>query len=259
MAVLADLKVLITRPESQALTLANQIETLGGKPTLLPCITIADPPNLSSLIKASQELNRFDMAIFISPNAVQKALLFLHQYWPQLPTQLKIGCVGQGTAQALAEHEIKVDFYPKARFNSDELLALPELQNVAGKHIVIFKGLGGKEQLADSLQQRGAYVYNAITYQRLKPQLDIAPLLAQWQTGNISIVISTSQEALTNLYQLLGNEGKVLLQQTPMLVISPVMEHYAKQLGINRVIVADNATDQAIIAALTQYRKQLNG
>ncbi|MDF2866770.1 MAG: Uroporphyrinogen synthase [Gammaproteobacteria bacterium] len=258
-AELENCKVLVTRPEPQAKDLARHIQALGGIPVLLPCIIITPAHDLQSLIQAAETLNSFDIAIFISPNAVDKVVPVLKKYWPVLPKHLKIACVGEGTARTLANYQITVDFYPKAHFNSEELLTLPELQNIAGKHIVLFKGEGGKPLLADTLQQRGANIHKAIAYRRSCPEIDIEPLLTRWQNAEIEIIVSTSQEALDNFIRLIGKRGEMLLQHTALLVISPAMEQAAKQLGLNKIILAENATDQAIIAALIQYRKQLNG
>lgn len=258
-AELVNCKILITRPEPQAEKLAACIQMLGGNPILLPCIIITAPDSLTSLIQATEQLNSFDIAVFISPNAVDKTLPLLRRSWPILPKHLKIACVGAGTAKALANYQITVDFYPKARFNSEELINLSELKNIAGKRIVLFKGEGGKPLLADTLQQRGATVYKAIAYKRACPRINIEPLLKRWESAAIDIIVSTSQEALNNFIRLIGKRGRILLQNTPLLVISPSMEQAAKQLGLTKIILAENATDQAIITSLIQYRKQLNG
>jgi uroporphyrinogen-III synthase len=258
-AELANLKILVTRPESQAKDLARQIQVGGGIPLLLPCIMIAEADDITSLSGAAATLDRFDMAIFISPNAVEKSMAILKKTWPSLPKDLRIGCIGEGTAQSLANNQITVDFYPKTHFNSEELLALPELHNIAGKRIVLFKGEGGKPLLADTLELRGAIIYNAICYKRSCPKVNIEPLLNYWQNDGIDVVISTSQEALNNLIEITGKQGQRLLRKTPLLVISPTMAETAKQLQFKTIISANNATDQAIMTALIQYRKQLNG
>jgi uroporphyrinogen-III synthase len=256
---LSGLSILITRPQPQAQLLANTVVALGAKPLVLPCVAIAPPPDLSQLARASQCIADYDMAIFISPSAVESSYPYLLQYSANLPQSLKVGCIGEGTAHALARLQIKVDFYPKPRFNSEELLALPELQNVSGKRIAIFKGVGGKPLLTDTLQARGAKVDEVISYQRLCPTVEVDDIMAYWHQQGINVVIATSQETLTNLLQILPESGQDLLKLTPLMVISPAMEQLAKQLQFKTVIVAENATEQAIVASLIQHRKEING
>lgn len=256
---LNNLQILVTRPPAQSKLLAEHIKALGATPIVFPCLEIGDSPDPLTFEQAIKSLAKFDIVIFISPTAVNQASATIHKFWHQLPAHTQISCIGEGTANALKAQQIKVDFYPKARFNSEALLNMPQFQQVVGKQIAIVKGMGGKSLLADTLVQRGAAVHNIIAYQRLCPQTNIQPLLTHWQTASIDIIISTSNEALFNLKHLLGAINFNLLQKTPLLVISPAMETTAKQLGIRTIVVAKNATEQAIIAALIQYKEQLNG
>jgi len=254
-AELKDYKVLITRPEPQAMSLAERVQKLGGIAIIFPCIAIVEPTEKQDLLQIIAKLSEFDLAIFISPTAVEKAMPLVRHIWPN---SLKVGCIGEGTAHSLAKHQIKVDFYPKQRFNSEELLALAELQAIRGKKVVLFKGEGGKLVLEETLKLRGAEVHNAIVYARARPDVAVSPILVRWQREQFNVVVSTSQEAFMNLLTLLGEKGFALLQNTPLLVISEAMALAAKQAGLDQVILADNATDEAIINALRQQRKRLN-
>ena len=66
---------------------------------------------------------------------------------------------GPGTAEALADAGIANVRIPATTFDSDGLLALPELASTSqGKRVLIFRGDGGREQLGDTLRARGAEV-----------------------------------------------------------------------------------------------------
>jgi uroporphyrinogen-III synthase len=53
-----------------------------------------------------------------------------------------------------------------AREDSEGLLALPQLQVVAQRRIVLVKGPGGRELIADTLRERGAEVIEFNCYRR---------------------------------------------------------------------------------------------
>ena len=155
-APLSGVRVLITRPRAQAEVLAGAIRREGGEPLVWPLIDIQpvrDPARLDATLAT---LDRFDLAIFISPNAVQQALARIAQLGRSWPPALAIAAIGNGTAQALAAHGLAAAIVPRARFDSEGLLAEPALQSVPGRRIVILRGEGGREQLADTLRARGA-------------------------------------------------------------------------------------------------------
>src|SRR3990167_7545431 len=118
-----------------------------------------------------------------------------------LPPALKIATVGQGSAKALHELGIAEVIAPAEHFDSEGLLALPELQNVAGWRVLILRGDGGRELLGDTLRARGATVEYAACYRRSKPQQDIAALIDAVPDA----LTVTSSEALDHLWQMLGD------------------------------------------------------
>ncbi|HKC30457.1 MAG TPA: uroporphyrinogen-III synthase, partial [Burkholderiales bacterium] len=137
--------ILITRPRGQAQGLAKLIEAAGGRAILFPAIEIQDVP--------LRKLAEFDLAIFVSPTAVKRALAAMK--WPQ---RAKAAALGRGTQRELERHGIKGIIAPDSGADSEALLAVPELQRVAGRRIVILRGEGGRSLLGDTLAARGAHV-----------------------------------------------------------------------------------------------------
>jgi len=152
---LAGLKIAVTRPRDQAARLARHIEQAGGIPLLFPLLDIAPAQDQRVLREQISRLAEFDLAIFISPNAVQYGMAAIRAAG-ELPQKLKIATVGQGSAKALRELGIAEVIAPAERFDSEGLLALPELQHVAGWRVLILRGDGGRELLGDTLRARGA-------------------------------------------------------------------------------------------------------
>ena len=136
--------ILVTRPAHQADNLCRLIESEGGKAIRFPVLEILDPDNLDALDATIDRLDAFDIAIFISPNAVQKAVnrVRSQREWPK---NLHIAAVGRSSAKALDKLGLPTDIFPKTRFNSEALLELKQMQDVQGKKIVIFRGEGGRE------------------------------------------------------------------------------------------------------------------
>lgn len=244
---LSDTGILVTRASHQAEPLCNLIKAHGGRVVFFPVVEIQP---LQSTVLISSICNS-DIIIFISPNAVHCGLAALNKH-SQLSGK-KIAAVGKATARALKAEGIVVDIMPLGESDSEALLAHPGLQQVMGKTVVIVRGVGGRPLLGDTLLKRGAQLSYAEVYQRRCPTADSTPLLNQW--SKIQVVTSTSINMLNNLILLMGEKGLPLLKRTPLLVISSRMLQSAKALGFQQIILANGASDQAILATLCQWKQ----
>ncbi|MEQ1668819.1 MAG: uroporphyrinogen-III synthase, partial [Sulfuriferula sp.] len=191
--------ILVTRPAHQAAELAEQIRAANGKPVIFPVLEILDTADLAPLYDLIDRLDAVDMAIFISPNAVNKAMNLIKSR-RTMPETLQIAAIGRGSSRELKHFGIEKIIAPSARFDSENLLEMPELQEVAGKRIVIFRGDGGRELLGDTLTERGALIEYAECYRRSRPDVNAGNLMRQWSRNEINAVTITSSEGLRNLY-----------------------------------------------------------
>jgi uroporphyrinogen-III synthase len=230
--------IVVTRPRELAQSLAALIEAAGGTPILFPAIAIealAAPPAL-------RELQRFDLAIFVSPSAVQTVMTQLRS----LPRGLRVAAVGAGTRRELEKHAIDDVIAPTTLADSEALLALPELFQVKGKRIVILRGQGGRSLLGDTLLERGARVEYAECYRRVVPRNDPAGLIAAWQRGEVHAVSVSSGEGLENLLAMLGKTGEGCVQRTPLFVPHARVAAQAARLGVREAVLAGPGDDEMI-------------
>jgi uroporphyrinogen-III synthase len=246
---LTGLKVVVTRPRDQAVELAQRIEHAGGVPLLFPLLDIAPVQDTRVLHEQIARLPQFDLAIFISPNAVRYGMAAICAAG-ELPPKLKIATVGQGSARALRESGIADVIAPAERFDSEGLLALPELQNVSGWHVMIFRGDGGRELLGNTLRERGATVEYAACYRRSKPQQDIGALVS---AAPDAITVSSS-EALGYLWQMMDGREQAALRDTPLFVPHERIAELARQQGWHQVLLTASG-DDGLLSALAAWNK----
>ena len=235
---LAGLNIVVTRPREQAAQLAQRIEQAGGNAILFPLLEISPVADPQPLLKLVARLSEFNLAIFISPNAVRYGMDAVRAAGT-LSAQLIIATVGQGSAKALRDLGVQETIAPQGRFDSEALLALPELQNVNGWRVVIFRGNGGRELLGDTLKMRGATVEYAECYQRAKPQQDGAALFA----ASPHAVIVTSSEALGYLWDMLDESGRMRLTNVSLFVPHARIAEAAQRLGWHNVIPTAGGDD----------------
>ena len=247
---LLGLGILVTRPREQADGFCRLIEEEGGITHRFPVLEIAPPADDGPLTAVIERLDQFDIAIFVSINAVEWAMRAI-QRRHRLPSSLRLAVIGPSTARALEAFDRTPDLMPPPPYNSESLLALPEMERIAGKRIVIFRGEGGREHLATTLRERGATVEYGEAYRRIRPDHDPAPLLRSWRDGDIQVVTATSNEALLNLVEMVGEEGRRYLLETPLVVVSERNAALARELGFTfEPMVAQEAGDAAMAAAI---------
>jgi len=248
MSLLAGQRVVITRPSGQSENLARLVREAGGEPLCIPAIEIlplADPAPFHAL---ARQLGAFDLAIFVSRNAVRSALGLLDgKPWP---AGLKVATVGQGSREELEQRGFADVIAPAAQSDSEALLALPELAAVRGRRIVIFRGDGGRRLLGDELGKRGASVEYVACYRRVRPEA-VAALDEAW-SRDVDAVTVSSAEGLANFLQMLGEQRTKDLAGTPVFVPHPRVAEEAASRGLKRVIVA-GARDAEVLAALAAY------
>ena len=253
---LDEVTVLVTRPAHQAEKLCHLIEDQGGTALRFPVIEIAEPRDSDKLNTVIGQLNEYNIAIFISPNAVERAyrLVMDHGGWPD---KLKIAAVGKGSAKALEKKGMVVDFFPDQQFNSEALLAMEDMQSVSGKRIVIFRGEGGRELLADTLRSRGARVDYAECYRRVKPDTDASELKKHLSSHAIDVITVTSDEGLQNLYDMVDSSVRPTLLHLPLVVVSERTKKLSQALGFQvPAMVAKNASDDMLVQALINWKQQ---
>ncbi len=200
--------VLVTRPERQADGLVKAIESEGGVAIRFPVIE-ARPVAPAEIIAMTETLQIPDIAILVSANAVRFGLRYAGD--------AAIAVVGPATARSVKQSGRQVDILSPGGFNSEQLLATPELQDVAGKVVRIIRGNGGRELLASTLRERGAIVEYLEVYRRVVPDYDdseVAAIVDRWRAGGVDVVTILSVETLRNLVELLPAEGLEYLGKT---------------------------------------------
>jgi uroporphyrinogen-III synthase len=241
--------VLVTRPLRQAAALTQAIRSAGGAAYVFPALDI-EPVPAGELAAPLAQLAEADIVIFISPNAAEWGMAAIRASGG-LPTAARVFAVGPGTAHALLAHDLTGVITPQGQ-DSEALLALPQLQDVAGRRVVIVRGVGGRALLAETLGARGAEVHFLECYRRTCPQADALPLLTLWQAGGIDAVTITSAEALRNLGALLGEGGSALLMATPLFAPHEKIAEAARGFGIARV-VATPGGDAGLVEGLINW------
>ncbi|WP_170976684.1 uroporphyrinogen-III synthase [Massilia sp. HP4] len=250
--------VIVTRPRAQADGLAQAVRASGRTAEILPLLEIGPVDEPAPLRAALARLHEHAMVVFVSPNAVDAAFSCLDGWPPEVP----LAVVGEGSRAALARHGVAAPRYTihspldAAHSDSEHLLLSLDLAAFAGRRVLIVRGDGGRELLADALRAAGAMVEAVAAYRRSTPVLTqelAARLRALLAQPNDWII--TSSEALRGLAGLVnalepGSEQlRSQFQQQRLVVPHARIAETAHALGLRHVTLTGSG-DARILAAL---------
>lgn len=246
--------VMVTRPEEQARGLLDGIAARGGRSVFAPMITI-QPAGSAEDRARIRALKTWDILIFISKNAADYGVRLIKAEKQSLEAR-QVFAVGVGTAGRLHDLGVRDVTAPRSEFSSEGLLKLSGLsaQAVAGRRVLIVRGVGGRELLAHALQQRGATVEYCEVYERRVPDAPLHDILHSHGIAAPDIVIVTSPEALANLAEKIDQEKLEAMYDVPLMVAGARTAQEADRLGFSlEPVVVDNPGDVAILDALVRW------
>ncbi|AWF79562.1 uroporphyrinogen-III synthase [Microbulbifer sp. A4B17] len=243
-------RILSTRPTQQADNWCALLRSLGAQVDNIPMLgiePIEEQAAIQALKNSILDFDQIDVAIFVSQNAVRFGVDWLEDYWPQLPQGPRFLAIGAATANALKNRGIACEQNGNT-MNSEELLRLPWLQQLDGQRVLIFRGVGGRPLIGETLSERGARIAYCELYQRVLPP-EAASTLAgyKFQPDVISV---HSGETLDNLVACIHQIGRSALFQATLICPSKRVAIQAKGLGFTHCHSALNAGDNAMLETL---------
>ncbi|MCG8414120.1 MAG: uroporphyrinogen-III synthase [Pseudomonadales bacterium] len=251
---LSGLSILVTRPLRQQQSLCEKIAAAGGKPLSFPLIEIAslkESNEIDAAKQAVQDLDQFDVLVFVSSNAAKLGADLINDYWPQFPVGVEVIAIGKTTAETITAQLTCQVVCPDQGSDSEAVLALPGLQTVANKRVGIFRGQGGRELLAATLQERGADVQYIEVYRRVPIPHSAAEISAKLRENSCDVITVHSGESLQILVDQSGDNIKQITL-LPLVVPSQRVARQAQQLGFEKVECANGADDDAMLNTLQQ-------
>jgi uroporphyrinogen-III synthase len=240
--------VLITRPQHQSNHLCELVEQQGWNAIRFPTLEITALSN-DKITQQLKIIDQYHWVIFVSANAVDFARRAKHGNIECFANS-SIIAVGKATEKALLNANLQVALMPKDRFNSEGILATPEMLHVQGKSCLIVRGEGGRETLANELQKRGATVHYLEVYTRQQPVLDSSTVADKLQQGMLDAITITSGDALTNLLAMIDQGLHKQLLNIPLIVVSDRIKALADVLGFIHIAVTKKTGDAAIIETI---------
>lgn len=240
--------VVLTRPVGQATAWARSVRNNGGRPVLLPGLSLHRVSDEALAREALLQALAADVLLFTSPAAVRHAAALA-----PLRTDAYVCSVGPGTARALHRHGVATVAVP-ARQDSEGVLALPGLQALSDLNVALVGAAGGRGLLRQALTQRAHHFVEVHVYRRGAARLSSKHIAAVRALDADDIVLLSSGEALDNLHAGLPADAWQRLQACRLVVSSERLRELAAAAGFRRIAVAPAAGRDDMLAAALHER-----
>lgn len=238
-------RVVITRPASEAQVWADAVQVAGYEPVMFPLLVIERLNDVSGIHKAWHQMAENAAVMFVSGNAVN----FFMQGMPKAtadhapePLRTRAWATGPGTRQALLAHGwpahlIDMPAPGAAQFDSEALWSVVRQQLVPGHKVLVVRGetraislpaeplqqpatgslvaapleqapSAGRDWLAQRIVAAGATPVFCVSYWRCRPALSAENIrFIQGAAGAGAVWLFSSSEALNNLAALFPGEN----------------------------------------------------
>lgn len=246
-------RLLLTRPAEDCAALAQTLAAQGVVSHCMPLLAIEALDETPEQRSAFADLQCYCAVIVVSKPAARIGLQLLAQHGAPTP-DLPWFSVGAATAAVLAEQGLSVHF-PDSGDDSEALLALPALQQAIAApapRVLILRGEGGREFLAERLRSQGVSVDYLPLYRRVLPHYAPGELSRQVRAERLNGLVVSSGQGFEHLLQLAGDDWPALAR-LPLFVPSPRVAEQARAAGAQIVVDCRGASAAALQAALEQF------
>ena len=234
-------RVLITRPTSQAEPWVRALQQAGIDAHALPLIDIAPVSDVSNLVRAWRRLPELTAVMFVSANAVEAFMAAKPPDVAGPPSGVLACSTGSGTTRALIQAgwspEDCIQPAPDASVDSEGLWDRLSAIDWVGRRVLIVRGQEGRSWLMQQWQQAGAQVDVVVAYERRLPswteaEQELARQAVADPAGTLWSL--TSSEAVRHLGQLMPAEAS-LWTASQAVVTHPRIAEAARDIGFGVV------------------------
>ncbi|MFH1907279.1 MAG: uroporphyrinogen-III synthase [Chloroflexota bacterium] len=247
------MKVLITRPRSQADSFANALADAGFEPVYLPVIEIRPVEDLTALDRALARINCYDWVVFTSVNGVE---VVFERLFALTPTPLLMGegqgvrvaAIGPKTAEALQKCGVTPDFVPE-EYVAEAIL--PGLGDLRGCWVLLPRAEIARKALPEAIARAGGVAHEIAVYKTVPAQPDPNGLAAL--KSGVDAVTFTSPSTVENFVEIVRRAGldPLHLPGNPKIAcIGPITQKIAEEAGFVDLVVAEVYTTEGLVKLL---------
>ena len=248
----------MTRSREQAGDLSLLLKAEGAEVSLLPLLELLPPQDWSPVDQAIHQLDRYQWAVFTSPNSVRfffDRVRDLHRDTRAFG-QVAVAAVGESTAQGLRERGLEPDLVP-AIHSQKGLVEAFETIDVHGLEILIPASAIGRTLLDESLAARGAIVRRVVAYENRPPDPGAVDLPLALIEDHLDLFIFASPSSVRHFLVAVGEQRAMdQLARRHIACIGPTTAAAVRELGLEVSVQPEESNVPALVKAICDmYRR----
>ncbi len=240
-------RILVTRAEQDAGSLADLLELAGAQPIAAPTIAFEPPEDVAPLddVLLRAVGDEFAWIVFATPRAVNAFGERMKAHGVQAPLPAKIGAVGPSTVAALEVLGFRADFMP-IEFTSKELAAT--FPKGEGK-VLLPRADIAPPDLEEGLASRGWMPIRVTAYRTVHPAALPDEARLALSHGWVDALAFTSASTVRGFVRMAGG-AEAVPNEAKVACIGPVTAEAAGLAGLQVDAVAEPHTIEGLVEAL---------
>jgi uroporphyrinogen III methyltransferase / synthase len=247
--------IVITRARAQAQRFAQLLEAAGARVLQAPTIVIEPPASWELLDAALGALDSFIWVVFTSVNGVamvDRRLSARGLAWAAIARK-RVAAIGPATAEALAEHGVRVELVP-AEYRAEALVEGLRRVVGPGDRVLLPRAKETRDVLVVELRRLGVAVTEVPAYQTRRIEDGVVRLREALASGSVDAVTFTSSSTARNFAeQFSADERSAWRGRITVASIGPITAATAAEYGLSTDVMPSEYTIPALARALADY------
>ncbi len=247
--------IVVTRARAQAQRFAQLLEAAGARVLQAPTIVIEPPASWELLDTALAALDSFTWVVFTSVNGVamvDRRLTARGLAWAAIARK-RVAAIGPATAEALAEHGVRVELVP-AEYRAEALVEGLRRVVGPGDRVLLPRAKETRDVLVVELRRLGVAVTEVPAYQTRRVEDGVGRLREALASGSVDAVTFTSSSTARNFAeQFSDDERSAWRGRIAVASIGPITAATAAEYGLSTDVMPSEYTIPALARALADY------
>ncbi|MBI2156317.1 MAG: uroporphyrinogen-III synthase [Candidatus Rokubacteria bacterium] len=247
--------IVVTRAAAQAQRFVQLLESAGARVMQAPTIVIEPPSSWEPLDQGLDVLESFQWVIFTSVNGVamvDRRLGARGLAWAAVARR-RVAAIGPATADALAEHGVRVQVVPD-EYRAEALVERLRPLVAPGDRVLLPRAKETRDVLVVELKRLGAIVAEVPAYQTRRVDDGVGRLREAFAARAIDAVTFTSSSTVRNFAELFSDgERRSWRGRVTVASIGPITAATAAEYGLATDVMPSEYTIPALARAIADY------